>query len=278
MIGLFLGNRNLPKLIIKSLNKKKIKYFIIDLTSKNIFKKNKNSYFINIGKFGKILNLIKEKKCKNVIFAGNIDKPKISQLKLDLKGVYYIPRIIKASKKGDAAILKELIKILSENKVRVLKLNKFNPELTLKKGTYSKVKPTLIEKKEIKLGIDTLKKTNSYDNIQALVVRNKKVIATEKSSGTHAMLSSIKKTKNKNGFLIKLPKKNQDLRADLPTIGFETIKNCKRIGLKGIILKSEKNIVLDKTKIINFSNKNKMVLDIIWKKYLYLLASLLEIN
>ena len=263
MIGLFLGNRNLPKLIIKSLNKKKIKYFIIDLTSKNIFKKNKNSYFINIGKFGKILNLIKEKKCKNVIFAGNIDKPKISQLKLDLKGVYYIPRIIKASKKGDAAILKELIKILSENKVRVLKLNKFNPELTLKKGTYTKVKPTLIEKKEIKLGIDVLKKTNSYDHIQALVVRNKKVIAIEKSSGTHSMLSSIKKTKNKNGFLIKLPKKNQDLRADLPTIGFETIKNCKRIGLKGIILKSEKNIVLDKTKIINFSNKNKMILDII---------------
>ena len=263
MIGLFLGNRNLPKLIIKSLNKKKIKYFIIDLTSKNIFKKNKNSYFINIGKFGKILNLIKEKKCKNVIFAGNIDKPKISQLKLDLKGVYYIPRIIKASKKGDAAILKELIKILSENKVRVLKLNKFNPELTLKKGTYTKIKPTLIEKKEIKLGIDVLKKTNSYDHIQALVVRNKKVIAIEKSSGTHAMLSSIKKKKNKNGFLIKLPKKNQDLRADLPTIGFETIKNCKRIGLKGIILKSEKNIVLDKTKIINFSDKNKMILDII---------------
>ena len=54
-----------------------------------------------------------------------------------------------------------------------------------------------IEKKEIKLGIDVLKKTNSYDHIQALVVRNKKVIAIEKSSGTHAMLSSIKKTKNK---------------------------------------------------------------------------------
>ena len=31
--------------------------------------------------------------------------------------------------------IKELIKILSENKIKVLKLNKFNPELTLKKGT-----------------------------------------------------------------------------------------------------------------------------------------------
>ena len=85
----------------------------------------------------------------------------------------------------------ELIKILSENKVRVLKLNKFNPELTLKKGTYTKVKPTLIEKKEIKLGIDVLKKTNSYDHIQALVVRNKKVIAIEKNSGT--IISNVSK-------------------------------------------------------------------------------------
>ena len=54
-------------------------------------------------------------------------------MKLDLKGFYYIPRIIKASKIGDAAILKELIKILLENKIKVIKLNTYNPELTLTK-------------------------------------------------------------------------------------------------------------------------------------------------
>ena len=120
MIGLFLGEKNLPLEILKSLKKKKIKYFIIDLSKNNKFKKNRNSYFINIGKFGKILELIKSKKCKKVLFAGNIIKPRISKLKLDLKGFYYIPRIIKASKLGDAAILKELIKILSENKIKVI--------------------------------------------------------------------------------------------------------------------------------------------------------------
>ena len=35
MICLFLGNRNLPKLIIKSIKRKKINFFIIDLTKKN---------------------------------------------------------------------------------------------------------------------------------------------------------------------------------------------------------------------------------------------------
>ena len=150
MIGLFLGEKDLPFEILKKLEKKKIKYFIIDLTKNNKFKKNKNSFFINIGKFGEILKLIKSKKCKKVIFAGNIIKPKISKLKLDLKGLFYIPRIIKASKLGDAAILKVLIKILSENKIKVIKLNTFNPELTLKKGIYTKIKPTKLRKKKLK--------------------------------------------------------------------------------------------------------------------------------
>jgi len=62
MIGLFLGEKKLPLEILKSLKKKKIKYFIIDLSKNNKFKKEENSYFINIGKFGKILEVIKSKK------------------------------------------------------------------------------------------------------------------------------------------------------------------------------------------------------------------------
>ena len=41
-------------------------------------------------------------------------------MRLDFKGVYYIPRIIKASKLGDAAILKEIIKILAQNKIKTM--------------------------------------------------------------------------------------------------------------------------------------------------------------
>ncbi len=54
MIGLFLGDKKLPIEILRNIKKKKIKYFIIDLTNNNKFKKDKNSYFISIGKFGKI--------------------------------------------------------------------------------------------------------------------------------------------------------------------------------------------------------------------------------
>ena len=38
-----------------------------------------------MGQFGKIINLLKEKKCNKVIFAGKVKKPKFSKLRLDLK-------------------------------------------------------------------------------------------------------------------------------------------------------------------------------------------------
>ena len=258
MIGLFLGENKLPIEILKKLKKKKVKYFIIDLTKNNKFKNYKNSFFISIGKFGKILKLIHSKKCKKVIFAGNIPKPKIASLKLDLKGIYYIPRIIKASKLGDAAILKELIKILAEQKIKVIKLNFFNPELTLTKGIYTKLKPSKLEILEIKKGINYLNKLNAHNHIQGIILRNGNVVAKETSKGTKKMLNTLKKTKIISGMLIKFPKKKQDLRADLPTIGLDTLKDSKKANIKGIVLKSKNNIILDKNKCISFANKNKM--------------------
>jgi len=258
MIGLFLGDKKLPLEILKSLKKKKIKYFIIDLSKNNKFKNDKNSYFINIGKFGKILKLIKSKKCKKVLFAGNIVKPRISKLKLDLKGVYYIPRIIKAAKLGDAAILKELINILAENKVKVIKLNTFNPELTLRKGCHTKSKPSKTDKLTIKKGIQILNKTNSFNHVQALVINNKRIISFEKRKGTKDMLKAIKNNKLVNKLLLKMPKSKQDFRVDLPTIGMDTLRDCKKANIKGIVVKAGQNIFLDKREGLQFANKNNI--------------------
>ena len=73
------------------------------------------------------------------------------------------------------------------------------------------------------------------------------------------MLKNSKSKKFRNhGVLVKFPKKKQDLRVDLPTIGLKTLKQCKTAGLKGIVIKSKQNVFLDKNKCINFANKNKM--------------------
>ena len=256
MIGLFLGDTDFPKIVLKKIKKLKKKYFIIDFSKNNLFAKEKNSYRISIGKFGKIIDLIKKQKSNKVLFAGKIAKPKFSVLRLDLKGIYYMPSIIKAAKLGDAAIIKAIIEILKNEKIKVISSIHFNSELTAKKGNYTNSKPSRADIKSINQGIRYLAKTNSYDHIQALIVKDNKMIAKEDNRGTRKMMSKLKK--NSGGILIKFPKKKQDLRLDLPTIGIQTIKDCKKYGLKGVVLKSKKNIFLDKSKSIEFADKNKI--------------------
>ena len=64
MIGLFLGDTDFSEVVLKKIIKLNKKYFIIDFSKNNKFKKDNNSYRISIGKFGKIISLIKEKKQK----------------------------------------------------------------------------------------------------------------------------------------------------------------------------------------------------------------------
>ena len=263
MICLILGDTNFPKRVLENFEKEKLEYFIIDLSKRNIFKKNKDSFKINVGQFGKMIKLMKIKKCKKVLFAGKIAKPNFSSIRMDIKGFFYLPEIIKAAKIGDAAIIKIIIDILKKEKINVISSITFNPELSLKKGNYTKVKPNLKDKKDIKKGIDYLNKINAYNYTQGLVVRNEFIIKVENNSGTKKMIRSIKSTLKNSGILIKLPKKKQDLRIDLPTVGLDTFKDCKKAGLKGIVMMHKHNIFLEKEACIKFANINKIFINII---------------
>ena len=263
MIGLIFGETDFPIQILKKIKRKHLKYLIIDLTKGRKFKKDKHSYSVSVGQFGRIINILKDNKCKRVLFAGKVKKPNFFKLKLDLKGIYYIPRIIKSSKLGDAAILNEIIKILKQERISTISSLTFNLELTLKKGNYSRTKPNREDKIDIKKAIVALNKLGKYNFSQGAVARNSKVVAIEGKSGTQEMLMKCKSRKfRNNGVLVKFPKKKQDLRVDLPTVGLKTLTQCRSAGLRGIVLKSTRNVFLEKKKWINFANKSKMFITV----------------
>ena len=155
------------------------------------------------------------------------------------------------------------IKILKQEKIKTISSLTFNPELTLKKGTYTKTKPNNEDKKDIKKAMSTLSKLGKYNFSQGAVVRNRKIIAIEGRGGTEKMLRKCRSKKfRNNGVLVKFPKKKQDLKIDLPTVGLKTLIQSKSAGLKGIVLKSRKNVFLERMKCISFANKNKMFITV----------------
>ena len=171
MIGLIFGETDFPKYIYKKIKDKR-KYLIIDLTKKKFFRKDKVSYSVSIGQFGKIISILKKNNCKRVLFAGKVQKPNLSKLRLDLRGVYYISRIIKKAKLGDVSLLKEIINILKKEKIQTISSTTFTPELSLSKGNYTRHKPNLKDKIDINNALKALNKSSQYSHIQGAVSRN----------------------------------------------------------------------------------------------------------
>ena len=258
MLGLIVGESSLPNFVINKLLKKNIDFLILDLTKSNIYKKYKNSHSLKITELGKAISILKKNNCKNVIFIGKVERPDISLLKFDTKALFYLPRLFSAFKKGDGNILKEIIKIFKENKLNVVNSMKFTPELIFKDKSINKLKINNTDKSSISKGVKIIKSLSKFDIGQSVVINNGYVLAIEGPEGTDdtikrsLYLSKKYKLKNKS-ILIKFPKANQDLRIDLPTIGFDTIKNCIKANIKGIAVKRSQNIILDKDKIINLS-------------------------
>tara|TARA_B100000029_G_C17595698_1_gene964047 strand:- start:2397 stop:3209 length:813 start_codon:yes stop_codon:yes gene_type:complete len=265
MIGLVLGDTHIGHLIIKKLKLLKKDFIIIDISKRKIFKIYKNSFCLSIGQLGKCLSILRENSCNKVLFAGRIEKPNFSKIKFDFKALYHLPKIIKETKKGDAYIINFITKLFMKEGFKIINQTYYNSELVLKKGTYTKVKPNYINKKDIKIGKKIINNLKLKGVSQGIVVVRENIIISENLKGTDFMLNKAKKklkkytSKNKReGILLKLPKPNQDLRTDLPTVGLKTVKKCAILGIKGIVVKSKHNIFLDRKKSLKIANKNNM--------------------
>ncbi|MFZ9305848.1 MAG: LpxI family protein [Candidatus Fonsibacter ubiquis] len=261
MLGIIAGETSLPKYLINKLIKNNSKFLILDLTKSNNFKKYANSYSLKITQLGKAISILNKNNCKKIIFIGKVKRPEISLLKFDKKVFFYLPRLYSAFKKGDGSILKEIIKIFNENKIKVLNSMKFTPELVFNEKNINNIKVSNLDKTSINKGIEIIKTLSKFDIGQSAVLNNGYVLAIEGPEGTDEMikrsayLSKKLKLKNKS-ILIKFPKAGQDLRVDLPTLGLDTVKNCIKANIKGIAVKRSQNIILERDKIFNLTKKN----------------------
>ena len=95
--------------------------------------------------------------------------------------------------------------------------------------------PTTINK-----GIDVLSALSSFDIGQAIVVQEGVVLGIEAIEGTKQLLERIKiysrPQQDRKGVLVKIPKRGQTHKVDLPTIGPDTLRSVALSGLRGLAI------------------------------------------
>ena len=260
-VGLIAGEGNFPLEVAQSISQKNIEVFIVAL--KNIASKDIERYphiWVRMGQIGKAIQALKENNCEELILIGGVKKPNVWLLKPDFGALKLFFKLVMLQSKGDAAILKTLLKFLEiDNKFKVVGAEKYIPHLLMSEGLLAGEKIDKQTQIDIDIAIANCSNIGFKDIGQACVVVNREIIASEDASGTDNMLRNLvsKEIKfSKKGVLVKLTKPIQDKRVDLPVIGMQTIHLVKEIGLKGIAIENRSSFILEKEQVIKFASDN----------------------
>ena len=259
-LGLIAGGGDLPLKILDFCEKNNIKLKVVLIDDFADKKKYENVEFINsgFGEIGKVFKFFKKNKIKNVVFAGFVKKPSsLLKLKIDFKGIFLLLKLLKLKIFSDNSILDIVVQFSEKNGFKILEIDKILNDIKLSIGNNTTTKITTEYLEGIKIGKDTLEKMSSLDIAQSIIIQNKKVLAIEAIEGTQKLIERTKELKYIDGkpILVKIKKLAQTRKADLPTIGVNTIQQLYDAGFAGIALDSKNCLVIDPKETIVLANK-----------------------
>ncbi len=222
------------------------------------FKKIKNIKFYETypGYLKRNLKILKKEKINRILFIGKINKPKtFKEKKFDLLA---LKLLLTLKDKSDYSILQRLVKLFSDNGIKVISQKDFFNQDIVPPGYLTRKKCNKKELENIKYGFNIAKKVASLGIGQSIIVENKMVIAVEGIEGTDEMIKRASKYVKDNSIFIKVSKPKHNPKFDLPGFGLDTLKLLLKNNIKTIALESGWVLLIEREKIIQFANKHKM--------------------
>ncbi|MDR3533361.1 MAG: UDP-2,3-diacylglucosamine diphosphatase LpxI [Rhodopila sp.] len=201
-----------------------------------------------LGAAGRILAVLRENGCQDLVMIGPVRRPSLLDLRPDAVGARLLTRVGRAAFAGDDGLLAAVIRVLTEEGFRVIGAHEIMREVVAPRGVLTKAAPDAQAMTDIARGVQVARLLGSADVGQGCVVQQGLVLAVEAIEGTDAMLARAGGLKRDGigGVLVKLVKPGQDKRADLPTIGPDTVRNAASAGLRGLAFEAQATILAER--------------------------------
>ncbi|WAC26169.1 LpxI family protein [Ancylobacter sp. SL191] len=214
--------------------------------------------WIPIGRFGLLTRELRRRGCRDVVFIGNVLRPRIRDIRLDWTTLTLLPRVLYMMRGGDDHLLSSLGKLVEETGFHLLGAHEVAPDILVPAGQLGAVSVSREELDDINVARHVLDITGPLDIGQGLVVMDRHVVAMEAAEGTDLMLARVAELRANGrirraarcGVLVKLPKAGQDRRLDMPSLGERTVEGAARAGLAGIAVEAGGVIVADLARLV----------------------------
>jgi DUF1009 family protein len=220
-------------------------------------------HWISVGQLGKMMKLFRSEGCRDVLFIGSLARPALSEIRLDWGALRVMGSVVAAFRGGDDHLLSGVGRIFEQGGFRMIGVKDAAPDLLMPVGSITRAAPDAGAAADIARGREVLDALGPFDIGQAAVVIDGHVVAVEDIEGTDGLLARVARlragagirAKAGRGVLVKMPKRGQDLRFDLPTVGQHTVEGVAKAGLAGIAVAAGNTIVAEPQAMIEAADK-----------------------
>jgi DUF1009 family protein len=221
-------------------------------------------HWIALGQLGRFCRLAHAERCRDLVLVGGLIRPSIMQLRLDWRTLMQMPLIIRSFRGGDDHLLSGVGRLFENVGFRVIGAHEVAPEITAPVGALGRIRPDAAVEDDIGHGFALLAATSAFDVGQAAVIAGHRVLAIEAAEGTDTMLDRVTAMRETGrimlpagvGVLVKAPKRRQDRRFDLPSIGPDTVTRVARAGLAGIAVVARATIVAEPDRVVELADRS----------------------
>ena len=196
---------------------------------------------------------------RRVVLSGGVRRrPEWREIHPTLATLVKLPSVIRTLLSGgDDAVLQMVIKLIEAHGASVIGAHAVAPDLLAELGPIGGAAPDEDARRDIARAADAAVALGALDVGQGAVSVGGRIVALEGVEGTDQMLARVAALREegrisprRKGVLVKMCKPNQDIRADLPTIGRSTVENAARAGLAGIAVEAGRALVLEREEMI----------------------------
>ena len=208
--------------------------------------------WLGLGAVGALLKALRQSDCREVVLAGSINRPSLSSIRPDLRGMRLMGRIASARGKGDDALLSLVIAELEAEGFSVVGADDLIAALCAPAGAIGRREPDDDAARDISIGIEAARALGAHDIGQAVVVQAGRVLGVEGVEGTDGLIErcAALQEAGPGAVLVKVKKPGQERRADLPTIGAATIERLVEAGFRGVAVEAGETLILERAQAI----------------------------
>lgn len=216
-----------------------------------------------IEQFASLVPLLKRHNITHCVLAGGISRrPVWRAIRPSVALLRVLPRALAALARGDDGLLRILVETIEDNGIKVVGAHQVVPDLLAVEGRIGSLAAQEGDWADLRAGLVAARTIGALDVGQAAVAIGGRAIALEGIEGTDLLLERVRDLRSngriagrKRGVLVKCAKPNQELRADLPTIGPATVDAAHAAGLAGIGIEAGRSLVLDYGEVVERADR-----------------------